>query len=300
MNDSFFCNICSKNFKTKYTLKVHQNTSKKCLKLQNKEEELPFVCEDCKKIFSSKYNLDNHLSVCKQSDKNKVNNLEKKINTYVKKIQELKEQIKDLEQFKIYKVLYEEEKNKNSKLEEDYKTLASKAIENSGNKTTNNIVNNKNRIIQSLLPLTDEYMKDQVKFLTYNNVKDGIEGMAHFASKYTFKDRLYCSDVSRLNFIFKNENGVTIKDPEGVEITKRFIEINKEELLRLLDEYYNFILEQLDNDLDIIEYRHWTTRREEIIATRSAVKRGNISENTESYTNFKKSFLSALSELVAR
>lgn len=292
MNSNNFCHFCGKTFSSKYTLANHQDTAKKCLQLQEKNDG-KFECKYCNKICSSKFNLESHIKNCKT-----------KVNV---EIQELKIQIQYLEQFKIYKELYEEEKqkvinleNKNNKLEADYKTLAAKAIENTGNKTTNNIVNNKNRIIQQLVPLTDDYMREQASFLSYKDVKNGIEGLAEFASKHTFKNRIGCSDVSRLNFVFKNEDGVIIKDPEGVEITKKFIEINRNELLRLLEEYFKYIKEQLDRDLDIIEYRHWSLRREEIIATRSAVEKGNIAENSESYTNFKKNFLSVLSELVAR
>lgn len=309
------CEFCEKCFKDSYSLKRHLNTAKKCKK--NREENtFDYVCEYCTNNFSNEYNLSRHFKICKKyimlqdkqkedEYKNKIKELEnknylleEKYNLSFASIKTLEEKYNSvLSKLDIYKDNELEYKEKINKLETTIETLAAKAIENSGNKTT---INNRNQIYNALQPLTEEHMREQTKYLTYKDVKNGIEGMAHFASKHTFKDRVACSDKTRLNFVFKNEHDNIIKDPEGIEITKRFIEINKDELLRFLEEYYNFIIGELDKDLDIIEYRHWAKRREEIITIRSAVKRGNIPENKDSYDEFKKSFLSVLSELVPR
>lgn len=187
---------------------------------------------------------------------------------------------------------------KNEKLEDELKFLASKAIDKAGN--TINTTNNKNQYYNQLLPLTQDYMNDQRQFLTFNNVKNGAHGLAHFASNHTFKDRIFCSDKSRLNFVFKNENDVIIKDPEGIEITKKFIEINREELLRLIEEYLNYITTEIMKDIGNDMYKFWAEKREEFISIRSAVLKGNVCENKESYCEFKRNFLLALSNLVPR
>lgn len=317
MDYSFICTFCNKSFINKYNLQRHQNTSKKCLNVQDKKEEeyLEFDCMYCSKLCSSKCNLESHMKNCKAKLSINIKDTSNKYENLFKEYENLKKKFEEVERQKNFfeiKFMTEEENNKKlaeiyKKLEDkydailsNYQELTSKAIENTGNKTTNNIINNKNRIIQNLQPLTREHMQEQIQHLTFNNVKNGAHGIAHFASNYTFKDRIVCSDVSRLNFVFKNEDDVIIKDPEGVEITKRFIEINREELLRLLEEYFNYIVIELEKDLDAVEYRYWADRREEVIATRSAIRKGNVQDNKEYYDEFRKNFLSALSKLVPR
>jgi hypothetical protein len=291
------CKYCNKSFADKYKLHTHQKTAKYCIAIQNNLQpvsddenkiELSFSCRYCNKSFTRKETLTNHVSTCYDKVLFELEDLREK---FIRKEEEYKQKFTRQE---------EEYKELNIKYQETLEKLASQAIENTGNKTTNNIINNKNRIIQNLQPLTREHMQEQIQHLTFNNVKNGAHGIAHFASNYTFKDRIICSDVSRLNFIFKNEDDVIIKDPEGVEITKRFIEINREELLRLLEEYFNYIVNELEKDLDAVEYRYWAERREEVIATRSAVRKGNVQDNKEYYEEFRKNFLSALSKLVPR
>lgn len=313
------CEFCNKTFNTKYSLQNHQKTAKFCLEIRNKQVTEEFKCEFCFKIFQRKDHFSRHLKNCKSIEKNKVDSLQKRNDEYYNEIifykekflnleldtkniiSELQLQIKELKkENQFYKMVYEEEKSKNIKLDEEYKSLSTKAIENAGNKTTT-INNTRNQVYNNLLPLTEEYMKEQTKFLTYNTVKNGAHGLAHFASNHTFKDRIFCSDKSRLNFVFKNEDDYIIKDPEGIEITKKFIEINREELVRLVDEYINYIISQLNDDSTTGDvYKAWAQKREEFFSIRSAVKNGNISENKDSYQEFKKNFLLALSNLVPR
>jgi hypothetical protein len=324
--ENLICSFCLKEYSTKYSLNKHQE---KCSKNNNLIKNLEKIedidnsnnvenknqCKICDKVFTTSFNLSRHQETCKDFNTvlKEYKSLRLKYTKNLQKIEEkdnllieLKEEIVDLNltksnlqsKLEIYKNLEDIYKEQISKLEQTIEKLASKAIENTGPKTTT--INNRNQVYQALQPLTDDHMRDQTQHLTYKDVKNGIEGIAYFASNYTFKDRVFCSDKSRLNFVFKNEDDVIIKDPEGIEITNKFIEINKNELLRFLEEYFSFIKEQLDKDLDIAEYKHWAKRREEIITVKSAVRRGNIPENKDSYDEFKRSFLSVLSELVPR
>jgi len=59
------CNFCKKIFSTKQTLGVHQNTSKFCLKIQNKSIEGKNKCIHCNKSFTRKERLSSHLKICK-------------------------------------------------------------------------------------------------------------------------------------------------------------------------------------------------------------------------------------------
>jgi hypothetical protein len=306
---NFNCEFCKKTFFNKSNLVKHQNTAKFCLDIQNKEIKSEFLCEYCNKNFTRKDGLDEHIKVCNEKNiyftKKEINKLKRQLDKQTKTIENQNKTIDELKtkslEIELYKTLYEEEKQKVVKQQETIEKLASKAIENAGTKTTNINNNNRNQIYNALQPLTDDYMRDQRQYLTYNNIKNGAHGIAHFASTHTFKDRIFCSDKSRLNFVFKNESDNIIKDPEGVEITKRFIEINREELLRLVTEYLNYITTELMDDATSGEmYKFWADKREEFIAIRSAVVKGNVSDNKESYDEFKKNFLLALSNLVPR
>lgn len=293
------CHYCKTTFKNKYNLLKHQKTARFCLQIQNKESQFEYSCEYCNKMFTRKDNYIEHKGSCKIAEQKKYDDLQQQLQQANENINNLKNTIKGLESFKIYKSLYEEEKTKNNKLQEDYTKLSHKAIEKAG--TVKTTINNRNQIYQALYPLTDEYMKEQSKYLTYKNVKNGTEGIAHFASNHTFKDRLFCSDVSRLNFVFKNENDVIIKDPEGIEITKKFIDINRDELLRLTEQYFEYVQNKIDDpDLDEIELKFWLERRSDIYNMKAAINRGNIPENTDNYNSFKRAFLIALSGLIPR
>ena len=65
MSDDLKCNFCNKVFATKQTLNVHQNTSKFCLKIQNKSVEGKNKCIHCNKSFTRKERLLSHLKICK-------------------------------------------------------------------------------------------------------------------------------------------------------------------------------------------------------------------------------------------
>jgi hypothetical protein len=308
---TFSCEFCGGCFTSKYSLEKHKKTAKFCLNLQpNKDTVDEFKCEICSKIFTRRDTYRTHItsSSCKvlinQNDKLveaqiEIERLKVLLSQYEIKIEERNDRIVILEK-EVKNLLERQLENKDKLLESSNKTLesiATKAIENAGNKTT---TINKNKVYQSLQCLTEDYMRQQTKFINMSTIKNGAQSIAQFASDYTFKDRLVCSDVSRLNFTFKDETGNIIKDPEGIEITKKFIEINKDELLRLLDEYHSILVNEIDNDMDAIEYKHWSERREHIHDIRLAIKKGSIPENIESYNTFKKSFLTALSELVPR
>lgn len=306
MNQNYNCEFCKRSFKQKQGLQRHYEKCQEKLYNQN--------IENLKKHSDNKIeNLiyDYELKLTNLTNEN--NNLIQKFNideTNMKNFYEL--QIKDIKNsyevriaklesiIEISEKRYNDLKDQLDKRSNSVDELAKKAIENTGNKTTNTINNNRNQIYNALQPLTNEHMRDQVQYLTDQNIKNGTHGIAHFASTHTFKDRVICTDKSRLNFVFKNENDIIIKDPEGVEITNRFIEINREELLRLLNEYLKVIENELYEDIGAPEYKYWTEKREEILTIRSAITKGNGLNNKENYSEFKKGFLSALSDLVPR
>jgi hypothetical protein len=84
------CNICKTIFKSKYNLKSHLTTNKKCLKLRGLELTSNFVCKGCDAPFVNNKNMNIHLDSCKKYIILKVKE------EYDIKIQKLKDE-KDLE-----------------------------------------------------------------------------------------------------------------------------------------------------------------------------------------------------------
>jgi len=223
-----------------------------------------------------------------------INNYKKKllILEYENKIQSYENKVSSLS------VINEDYKN----LSKDYKSMiennnttvlnitniASKAIDNVGNKIINNTY--KSKIINNLLPLTDQYIRENSKTLQLKHVVNGAESLAYYANDNSLKDRVICTDVARRNFVFKDENNNIIKDPKGVKITKKFVDNNKNELVRLLKEYAVKFYE-LDCPYD------YKTKLE-IDDCLYAITKGDIPSNSDNYSKFEKKFTQVFSKLV--
>jgi hypothetical protein len=288
----FVCQYCNKQFSTKYILNNHQQTAKYCLELQSKTIKSDYECNDCGKIFSKKFSFDRHIQICKIKEEKDYN---KELEIYKKTIENLRKNIieyeTEIEKYKYIEQLY-------LNLQTDYKNLvdtnnksleklASKAIENIGAKTT---INNSKNYIQNLIPLTDKYIQDQSKNLELKHVKGKAGSLAYFANENSFKDRVVCTDVARRTFIFKDENGIVVKDPKGVKITKKFIDNNKEILVRLFSQYALMYYE----DNCPYEYKD----KIEIDECLYAVQRGDVPSNAENYGKFERIFTTCFSKLV--
>jgi hypothetical protein len=61
---AFICKFCNSQFKTLYTLKTHENGSKKCLEKRGLKLETN-ICVGCNLSFFNKYNLKLHEDVCR-------------------------------------------------------------------------------------------------------------------------------------------------------------------------------------------------------------------------------------------
>ena len=103
------CQFCSKEFKTKYLLRIHQTQAKYCLKIQesqNSQEIIPslVVCEYCSKNFSSG-SFKRHDAICKKKNEFLI-----KENDKLKAEQEISRMKteKEKDEKEIYKALFEE------------------------------------------------------------------------------------------------------------------------------------------------------------------------------------------------
>jgi hypothetical protein len=219
------CNFCNKYFSNVYTLNVHKRTAKYCLEIQNKKFPEQFKCQYCNKSFTRNSYLNKHISTCKEFDTSKYSNdverLQKENERLQKEILKVKklydeqkevttEQLKELNTVSIFKTLLDEEKLKVEKLENQIKVMYEKTLEKVNvtqvnNTSTSHIINNKNKLIQNLQPLTYKCIEEQTPKLKIENVKDHANSLAEFYYKNALKDKLIVNDRNRLIFSFKDD-----------------------------------------------------------------------------------------------
>ena len=241
------CLFCKKNLSSKYNLSYHQKTNKKCLSIQEVEnnniiEVKLSTCDFCNKSFTSQ-NLKVHLSICKiktehdnkkkleEENEKKIVELkkenEKKIDElkkeYEKKLKKQKKllQIKDIEICKLQKEL----EVKDEIYDDEHKTIKTIALQPRNN--TNN--NNNTNIIGNLNLDDTEKIKNVIETnFTADDILDGQKGLANFAVRNILKDEhgnlLYaCTDSSRKMFKFRNLDGQIIKDVNTQKLTDAFV-----------------------------------------------------------------------------
>ena len=206
------CHFCSKEFKTKYLLNIHQTQTKYCLKIQESQNYIKIrqsliKCKFCDKDFSSSTFKRHDLS-CK------------------KKIQFLLNE-KDQENVKL-KVEKAEEigliyKNLAESSQATLKEIAKKPTHQKT--TTKNIQNN---IIANLTPL--DLSENRVAFAiaekyTKSDFYQGQKGVAQVVHKHlltdtTGKSQIVCTDAKQGAFHHKSLDGEQVVDYENAHLIK--------------------------------------------------------------------------------
>ena len=292
------CNFCNKKFWNKSNLDKHKKTAKFCLELQitNIDSSIKSninKCNFCNKEYSRKDVLDKHLLKCKVRSETESKNKEEYYINNIKLIEQYKIKYECIEKLnKEYLNIINEQKIRINDLQNQIKNLYDKILllESKTNIININSVINKDSIINNLTPLTDSFIKDKASLLKTKDIVNGATSLALFARDHSFKDRVICTDVSRRNFIFKDENNNIIKDPKGVKITKKFIENNKPELINLLTQYSLTFY----NENNFMDIKH----KLEIDHCLDAIKSGDISYNADKYNNFEKIFTTCFGKFV--
>jgi Zinc finger, C2H2 type len=212
------CDFCKREFSSKANLNYHKTNTKYCLEKQGKQRE--FTCEECKKTFVSDNMLQKHHLKCVDYHKELMRT------HYEKIISEKDKHIKELE----------------GKLE----NIALKAISRPSVVNTTNTDNRIQQVINNLVPITDDHLKEQSRFLTLEHIKQGAVGYATFACEHALKDRVTCTDLSRRKIKYKNPEGQVVSDPEMLVISKKLFtaisEKNKELTGKYKEELINMIL----------------------------------------------------------
>jgi len=212
------CQYCHNRFKTNSSLLCHQRRAKYCLEIQGKSENPEFTCTYCENVFTSKRNLQHHEEVCEyrvsyltqENMRLKQENIQ-----HQKMIEELKSQVKDLQNI--------------------LADVAKKPTNITNN--TNNNQQNINQIINNLLPISDDHLRDQAQYLTLEHVKQGASGYAQYAVQYPLKNRITCVDFARRKIKYKNEDGTIISDPDMAKLTQKLFSAIQEKNSVLIQEY---------------------------------------------------------------
>lgn len=186
-----------------------------------KSEETPkpeesrdaMVCEYCGKILLHIHNYEKHIEKHKKEILDEENNestiLKKKIVVLEEELKIEKEtSMKYLAENNALKYFLSQGMNKSTIITNNYTT-------NTDNST------NKTQIINNLLPLTDEHMKEQSENFTMDHFKRGAVGISDYAVEYPLKDRIVCVDVARHIVKYKNADGDIIKDPNMCKLTPK-------------------------------------------------------------------------------
>jgi uncharacterized C2H2 Zn-finger protein len=252
------CEFCKKIFTGKNNLRIHQTKAKYCLKIQEKSAEITYTCSYCSKIFNRKDSYDVHLTghltdpfVIKMKEtKTKMEDelkelrmkLEQKDEELRIKLEQKDEVLKNaLEQIRIF--------------QEQNQKLLMKAV--STPKNTYNTVN-----IEHFTPITQQHLDDNVKNLTLEHINKGPRGYAEYMINYPCKNSLVVTDIARMIFKYKDDDGNLYIDIEARnlinKISKSIDPHNRELITKAIADINSNkridVLEQLKRIAELAEY----------------------------------------------
>jgi hypothetical protein len=243
------CTFCKNTFKTKYSLKIHENTSKKCIKQRcnNNNMLLEHICNYCSKIFTTKQNLESHLVICKRKAEDEKTEQTELINKLTKENEGLKQTKKFLKneienKNKLYnelKLNYDNLLNKLERIEEKYLDFASKSkvinTTTTNNYTTQNSTNNLTvkQYVSQLQPITAIDFQNTLQHYTDKYIDEGAIGYAKFLLDHPCNNKIVTTDLSRKIVAYRTDKNEFIKDPKCRELIKMAIVDHKNDILSI-------------------------------------------------------------------
>jgi hypothetical protein len=215
------CQFCSKEFKTKYLLRIHQTQAKYCLKIQESQnyQEIKVclvTCKFCNKNFSA-LTFNRHDIICKKKNQYLLNQKdEENVKLKIEKAQKNEEitrlKIEKAEEISlVYKAAFEEIAKQPT-----YQKNSTKNIQN-------------NLMISSLTPLDlSQARVDSIidEKYTKNDFYEGQKGAAQVVYKYLSTDsngksQIVCTDTERGTFHHIDVNGEHVVDYKNVHLIDR-------------------------------------------------------------------------------
>ena len=216
-SEELTCQFCSKEFKTKYLLNIHQTQTKYCLKIQESQNSKDIIfclvtCKFCKKSYSAS-NFTKHDSICKK----KIHSLTEE-NDKLKAEKHQKDQ--EIVKLKVEGLIYK------NLAESSQATIEEIAKKPTHQKTsTKNIQNN---IIANLTPL--DLSQNRVAFAiaekyTKSDFYQGQKGVAQIVHKHLLTDmsgksQIVCTDAKQGAFHHKSLDGEQVIDYENAHLIK--------------------------------------------------------------------------------
>ncbi len=275
---NFVCEFCNSNFVSSKNLKLHQNTAKFCLQLQNKQLEEKYKCEFCNKGFNLKAHLTSHNLNCKE--KKAINDREQ-IEKYLKQLKEFEYKLnqKDKEIKEKEKLLNQKEKEINKKdiliselktkvaskdeiiknLEKTNKELFNRPISTTitnDNRQQNQYNIQFNQLFEKLPILNEENVTNKINELSTeekvnqydlnNFYKGALENMI-----FQLKDFSFCTDSSRKMVVIKDQSEKSIKMNAEEFLSKSFT-LGAESILNHINFTDQIVNDRIDNNDPVI------------------------------------------------
>lgn len=206
------CITCGKTFANISSLNNHRKTARYCLELQEEKQSGLMCCEFCNKSFTSKNNLLIHLISCKAKQEHTITE------KYEKRLEQQRLEYEKQIELRDQQILFLKQQVETLQVREKELTtcLIEKPTIYNDNSTTNTYNIQFNKLLEELVPYTQENIKKCVQKINYLNL---IDGFHNFSVDELFNTQLvenvkvmaFCSDQARGKLVTKLEDGTPNK-----------------------------------------------------------------------------------------
>ena len=254
------CTFCNKEFKTKYTLKTHQERPS-CLK--NKStfvEPIVYQCSLCEKDLATKQTLMNHEAICPLRKKI----IAKTFESISTEIITLKHTINEKDRQLEEKDRQLEEKDRQlEELKALVYRLTDKSVININNTNNDNrkVINIhiKNYIKASPECMSVENLQKYIPTLNIGHVLSEGNGYGNFINQHVIQHiRMITTDASRGVVLYKDENGKVFKDIGLTSFFKKFGTAYAPRVKHLVETFLNTLNLDLSEPNNMQQYRDYT------------------------------------------
>lgn len=102
----------------------------------------------------------------------------------------------------------------------------------------------------NLEPLTEKVFAEHLVNLRLDFIQDGGKGYASFASIYSLKDKIICTDKSRKKIRYCNSQGEIVNDYGGVQLCQLFFQNISQHNAAIIDAEYNRLQKEVQQIAD--------------------------------------------------